>query len=319
MMKNFKECPFCGGKIVKRYSGLRDRLYTTKKTFSVSECLQCSAALLNPMPTGDVSMYYPTNYLSGEEETKATSSGFDIEKWYRYNQYKFDFGLLSRVTGKKLEEASSYVDIGCGSGERVTFAIDQGCKESFGVDKFDFAKSKSKKEVRLINSEILDYKPKKKFEVASLFHVMEHVENPQDILVHIRKHILKTDGHIIVQVPNYGSFERHVFKARWFSFDVPRHIWQFNERALVQLLEDAGYKIDATYQLNAALHPVTIVPSMFRELDIQRIWVNRTHGIWYKRIMTMLWGGFTILTIPLNIIQNLFRRSSMLTIIASSK
>lgn len=316
-MKKFKECPFCGGKLAQKYTGLQDRLYTTEETFSVSECTDCEAGLLNPMPTGDVSAYYPTNYLSGEEEAETAPAKFDIEKWYRYNQYTFDFNLLKRATGTKLGEASSYVDIGCGSGERVTFAIEQGCKESFGVDKFDFAKSKSKQEVRLISSEVLDYKPTKKHQVASLFHVLEHVENPAEILSHIMQSVLTKDGHLIVQVPNYGSLERRVFKSKWFSFDVPRHIWQFNERALVKMLKEAGYAIDGTYQTNATLHPVTIVPSFFRELDVQRVWVNQKSGTGYKRFMTLLWGGFTLLAIPLNIVQNMLGKASMLTVIAS--
>ncbi len=318
-MKTFKRCPFCGSKIVNKYSGLRDRFDTTSKTFSVSECTSCKAGLLNPMPTGDVSQFYPTNYLSGEDQAEEKSGGFDFEKWYRYNQYKYDFKLLRQASGLTFKNAESYIDVGSGSGERITFAREQGCSKAFGVDKFDFAKNQSKQEAKIINSEIIDYKPSNKFQIASLFHVLEHVENPEEILAHIKKSILAKDGYLIVQVPNYGSFERHLFKSKWFSFDVPRHIWQFNEQSLTNMLKHAGYKIEATYQSNAPLHPVTIVPSINRELDIQRIWVNHSRGNWYKRFMTAVWGALTILTIPMTIIQNIFKRSSMLTVVASNK
>lgn len=319
-MKSFKECPFCSGIIVKKYTGIEDRLYTTKKTFSVSECTNCKAAHLNPMPTGDVSVYYPTNYLSGENvDIEMQNKKWDLEKWYRYNQYKFDFNLLTKATGLRVKGGSSYIDIGCGSGERVTYAREIGCKESYGVDKFDFAKNKSKREAKLISSEVLDFKPVKKFHIASLFHVLEHVENPNEILAHIRKEILSKNGKIIIQVPNYGSFERHLYRSKWYGFDVPRHVWQFNERALRKMVTDAGYKIDKVYQINAALHPVTSVPSLFRDLDVQRIWVNRKRGNLYKQAMTLLWAGLTLIAIPFNIIQNLFKKSSMLTIIASNK
>ncbi|MCB9822877.1 class I SAM-dependent methyltransferase [Candidatus Nomurabacteria bacterium] len=277
--------------------------------------------MLNPTLIGDASSFYPTNYLSEEQDSKKSTSrkGFDLEKWYRYNQYKFDFKLLERSTGITLGRASSYVDIGCGSGERVTFVSEQGCKEAYGVDKFDFAKIKSKAEASIINSDILEYKPAKKIEITSLFHVLEHLENPHQILTHLQKHVVKKDGHLIVQIPNYHSFERHIFREKWYGLDVPRHLWQYNEKSIRKLLEDSGFKVNSVFQLGAPLHPVTLVPSMFKELDVQRIWVNRSHGDSYKKLMMLLWAFLTVLTIPLALVQNLFKRSSMLTVVASKK
>jgi len=75
-----------------------------------------------------------------------------------------------------------------------------------------------------------------------LFHVLEHVENPQKILDHIKNHILDKNGYLIIQVPNYMSIERYVFGSKWFSFDVPRHLWQFNETALENMLKRVDIK-----------------------------------------------------------------------------
>ena len=85
------------------------------------------------------------------------------------------------------------------------------------------------------------------------------------------------------------------------------------------MLVKLGYKIEGSYTLNAPLHPVSIVPSLFRSLDIQRIWIQKGHSDLHKKILKVLWAGFTIATIPLNIIQNLFNRGSMLTVIATIK
>ncbi len=317
--KTLELCPFCGGKPLPKYYGIRDRLDTTTQTFSVSECRTCQTAFLNPMPTGDASAFYPTHYLSGEEEAEPTSNqSFDLEQWYRYNQYKYDFGLFARAVSKNIGQLKSYVDIGCGSGERVTFARLAGCTRAAGVDKFDFAKNQSKQQAELVNSDILDFKPKQKFQVASLFHVLEHVEHPHEILAHISRHILAKDGYLIVQVPNYASFERRLFGAKWFGLDVPRHLWDFNETALVRLLEETGFKAEAVYKKNAPLHPVSIAPSILRDLDVQRIWVSRSHGPLYKKFMKLMWAAFTVLTIPVAIGQNLFNNASMLTVIASN-
>lgn len=319
-MKTLTSCPFCGGAIVERYSGLEDRLDTTTDTFTVDECVNCKVGILNPRPVGDVSRFYPPNYLSGEGSADdSTGKRFDPERWYRYNQYRFDFKLLERASAVEIGSASSYLDIGCGSGERVAFAAGRGCQRARGVDKFDFAKDSSRRMDRLINSEILDFRPTEKFQVVSLFHVLEHVEDPEKVLAHIRENILAKDGELIVQVPNYASLETKMFKRRWYCLDAPRHLWHFNVGALANMLERAGYGVQMSFQLNASFHPVSVLPSINRELDIQRIWVKRSRGRAYVTCMTLLWAALTVLAVPVVVVENLLKRASMLTIVAAAK
>jgi 2-polyprenyl-3-methyl-5-hydroxy-6-metoxy-1,4-benzoquinol methylase len=271
------------------------------------------------MPVGDVSAFYPTNYLSSKVgELKDFRNKLDLEKWYRYDQYQFDFKLFKRATGMTIKEIYSYLDIGAGSGERVSYLKENGCKNSQGLDKFTFIKEKIKKEAEIINSDILDFKPNKKFQTISLAHVLEHLENPKEVLLHIRENILTKNGYLFIQVPNYNSFERYVFKSKWFCFDAPRHLWHFNRKSLQKLLSSFGYKIEGCYSLNALFHPVSIVPSIFKKIDIQRIWIDHPNGTLSNKIFKLLWIGLTLATVPLSLFQNIFNRGSMLTIIASN-
>jgi len=315
--KLFDSCPLCKSNIYEKYKNLRDRFDTVDDKFNLYECDNCGIGFLNPMPVGDASLFYPQNYLSSESTDEQIPNKMDLEKWYRYDQYRFDFKLLYRSTGVSLQKAESFLDIGCGSGERVSFAKETGCNRSSGIDKFNFSKTNLSKGIEIINSDILEFSPLEKFQVVSLAHVLEHMENPEEILLYIKKNILADNGHLFIQVPNYGAFERHIFKTKWFCFDAPRHLWHFNNNSLQKFLQKLGYKIEGCYTLNATLHPVSIAPSLFRDLDIQRIWIDRNHGNTYKMIMKILWAGSTVATIPFNILQNLFKRSSMLTVIAS--
>jgi SAM-dependent methyltransferase len=319
--RSFDSCPFCGGAISSRYSGIRDRLDTTAERFEVHECAGCGAGLLNPAPSGDLSAYYPANYLSAEGDAPkgGGAGGFDLERWYRYDQYRYDFKLLVRATGTSIAGVGSYLDLGCGSGERVAYAHEQGCARAVGVDKFDYAKSAARSEVSLINAEILEFAPAERFAAVSMFHVLEHLEEPHAVLAHIRERILAPGGHVIIQVPNYGSLERRLFGSRWFGLDVPRHLWHFNERAIRRLLGTQGYAPRAIFQSNAPLHPVTIASSVNREIDVQRIWAKRERGAAYTRSMTLLWAGLTALTMPLSMLQSLCGRASMLTVVASAR
>jgi len=70
-----------------------------------------------------------------------------------------------------------------------------------------------------------------------------------------------------------------------------------------------GYKIE-----NAIFHPVSIGASIFKDIDIQRIWVL-SKPAHYK----ILWILVTILTIPFSWIENLLNGSSMLTLVFKLK
>ena len=72
-LKKFKNCPLCGGVIFQKYTRLRDRFEITKSTFTVYECNDCGIGFLNPMPIGDVSQFYPVNYLSAKSQVSTNS------------------------------------------------------------------------------------------------------------------------------------------------------------------------------------------------------------------------------------------------------
>jgi SAM-dependent methyltransferase len=312
-------CPFCDGELRSRYEDIGDRLGAIEQRFGVDECVDCGAGVLNPSPTGDVSALYPEHYLSAADDTASAPPRIDLEQRYRYSQYRFDFGLLADATGVPAAATPSYVDLGCGSGERVAYVAELGCPRAVGVDKFDFAKPAVAARAEIVNSEIVDFRPEQKFATASLFHVLEHLEHPAMVLDHVREHVLEPDGHLVVQVPNYGAFERRWFGARWFGLDVPRHLWHFNARSIARVLTGHGYQVIGLYRRNQPLHPVSIVPSLLPSVDVQRIWTDTGHGAAYRLTMQMLWAGLTLLSVPVCAVENLFGQASMLTVVARAR
>lgn len=308
LLGSLNECPYCGGKIKSIYTDLTDRLNTIDVKFKVSECMKCGLAMTNPFVVKGVGGLYPKNYLSvrGSNIKK-----LNFDKWYRFDQYRFDFDLVKKITGKDISKFDSYLDIGCGSGERIEYAKLQGCKKSFGIDKYD---NLNKKVKNIYNSEITSFYPKEKFEVVSMFHVLEHLDNFEQVIKHIKNNILKKNGYLIIQVPNYNCLERVFFKEKWFCFDVPRHIWHFNRKFLVKFFQCEGYKVLGARTSNAFLHPVSIGASLWKEMDIQRIWVLNK-PFYYK----LLWIFFTVLSIPISFVENLLQKSSMLTIVLNNE
>jgi hypothetical protein len=184
-----------------------------------------------------------------------------------------------------------------------------------GADRYRFGKRSSRREVELVTSEVVEYRPSERFEVVSMFHVLEHVEDPVGILRHLRRAVVSEDGALVIQVPNYAAAERRLFGRRWFGLDAPRHLLQFDATTIRTALEQAGFEVVSVARANAPLHPVTLVPSAFPALDVQRIWV-RPGSRRSKVAWQLLWAVVTVAAIPLAWVQNLVRNASMLTVVA---
>jgi SAM-dependent methyltransferase len=64
-----------------------------------------------------------------------------------------------------------------------------------------------------------------------LIHSLEHIQNPTRVIKKIYR-ILKPGGIVIVAVPNFDSFMCKFFGKYWFHWDIPRHIFHYNEKVL---------------------------------------------------------------------------------------
>lgn len=121
-----------------------------------------------------------------------------------------------------------WLDLGCGEGELVRLATEQGIK-AVGIDK---------KNGQLIE----DLKIKQKFTVVSLYHVLEHLQDPVKILKKIRSW-LKTDGILVLEVPLVGNLTEKLLKQKYLAYldKTHRHFWTKIE--VKKLLSRSGWQI----------------------------------------------------------------------------
>src|SRR5262249_9479546 len=79
-----------------------------------------------------------------------------------------------------------------------------------------------------------------KFDAVVMRHSLEHVPDPIDDLVRVRR-VLRPGGLLAISVPNFACWERRRFGAAWFHLDIPRHRTHFTPRALQLALERTGF------------------------------------------------------------------------------
>lgn len=133
------------------------------------------------------------------------------------------------------------LDFGCGTGDFLKIAQQNNWKVN-GIEPNEkarqIANQKANNSVSGIE-QLLKYKTNS-FDVITLWHVLEHLSKPEEY-ISIFKKLLKTNGVLIIAVPNYKSYDAQYYKNFWAAYDAPRHLWHFSKLSISKLV--AGYKM----------------------------------------------------------------------------
>lgn len=227
---DYVPCPACGqSKPTSPLWRVPDRLWFPDHNFNLVRCNQCQFVYLNPRPD-DIEMkkHYPDFFYSYAEFPDGMPPAF----LWRLRQ------IESRKKDGKL------LDVGCGDGFFLVFSLQRGW-DVYGLDTcpgaVQAAKEKLGERVSLNTLKRASY-ASDFFDVVSLFEVLEHLPNPMDHLLEIRR-ILQPGGWVCLSVPNFASLERWVFGKWWVGLDAPRHLQQFTPESLQSFLERAGFDV----------------------------------------------------------------------------
>ena len=77
--------------------------------------------------------------------------------------------------------------------------------------------------------------PDRFFHLVRMSFVLEHLPNPRETLQEIRR-ILIPKGRIYISIQNARSLHYWLFGQRWFSLDIPRHLFTFTPKTIKRLL-----------------------------------------------------------------------------------
>lgn len=147
------------------------------------------------------------------------------------------------------KEGKSLLDFGCGTGDFLQVAKDNGW-DVLGIEPNDEARkiANKKTENSVFNSENLLKLENSSFDVITLWHVLEHLPNLNEH-ISIFKKLLKPNGTLIIAVPNFKSYDAKFYKNFWAAFDVPRHLWHFSKTSISKLVSKENMHVVKTYPM----------------------------------------------------------------------
>ena len=85
--------------------------------------------------------------------------------------------------------------------------------------------------------------PDMTFDVAGMFHVLEHLPDPREVLSQLHR-VLKPGGLLIVEVPNWGSHLRRLQGVHW-QYVIDHHVNYFDRGSLTRLAGTKGFQFKA--------------------------------------------------------------------------
>ncbi|MHC4439576.1 MAG: class I SAM-dependent methyltransferase [Planctomycetota bacterium] len=246
-------CNLCGSKDSTFLFEARDRLHGIEGTFSYVRCSKCGLVYMNPQvvpeETGKI---YPSDYAPHSTAAKDAAGGIRL-LYNRLMKTPLLAQLVKWVTNVKiinsisnrLDQKSRILDIGCGAGGFLNrVKTEKGC-EVFGVDISEAAVDAAQNSFGLdIFKGTITEAPFEdaSFDVITAWWYLEHVPDPQATAARMSS-LLKKNGHCIIGIPNFESFNAKCFKDKWYHLDCPRHLCIWTPSAIKRLLEQYGLTV----------------------------------------------------------------------------
>src|SRR5206468_2351851 len=115
-----------------------------------------------------------------------------------------------------------------------------------GVEPFSLGRPERAPRLSLLRAPLEECGPELgRFDVITLWQVLEHVRDPRALLASLLGH-LAPGATLVVSVPNFASWQSRVFGPGWFHLDAPRHLTHFEMGTLADLLDRLDLEVFAT-------------------------------------------------------------------------
>jgi 2-polyprenyl-3-methyl-5-hydroxy-6-metoxy-1,4-benzoquinol methylase len=235
----FPPCPVCNKAVISFSIHSKDYSLTAND-FDIIECKNCSLRYTFPMPSKEaIGPYYDFPEYISHTDVKVGWMNKIYHKVRTFTLHEKTKWIQSLFTGHK----GQILELGAGTGAfahamkikgwSVTAlepdaASRQRCLDTYGI--------------QLQPIENLYTLSEKKFEVITLWHVLEHVHDLKDYFQAFSK-LLKPNGRLIIAVPNYTSYDAFFYKKYWAAYDVPRHLYHFSPAAMNALVKQFNMQI----------------------------------------------------------------------------
>ena len=236
-------CPVCSSNESRPYAqGFDYEMQTCSNLWKFEQCTSCSCVWLNPRPApSTLGTIYPPSYYSYDFEKRINPIAVKAK-------HILDNGKINSIIKHLAKPPESYMDVGCGSGRFLRLFDRKGMRQSriYGLELTEKPVKQLQKEgYQAFEKRVEDFNdmPHDSIDLVTMFHVIEHVEDPGTVVRQIRNW-LSPGGIFAIETPNIDSIDARIFRKSWWGgYHIPRHWTLFNRKSLQKLVEDSGLEV----------------------------------------------------------------------------
>lgn len=306
-------CPVCAG---------TSDLWREKSGFKVFKCVSnsCGHAFVAPTPSAEWLASYYDNPNDALENSSSWTTAADYARSPKSVYKMYHRSRIRQLRRHKLLHSrdEAICDIGSATGCFLAVLKDLGftnvmgceiskaqadyCQASFGIRTF---------------TETLQM-PSHSIDLMCAYAVLEHAADPRHLLKEAHR-ILKSDGHLVIDVPNTRSFYESLTKDRWLWLIPPAHLNYFSPLSLKCLLEQCGFEVISRRTLSTSTYTFLFVYHLFLSLN-RPIPSTALSTSWAKRMCVHL-SECTLRLIfwPLSVLASATSRHNQLIFIAKAQ
>ena len=242
-------CLVCGGQKFATIARGRDyELETCANLWEFRECDGCGHVQLDPRPAAaTLPTIYPPHYYSYDMEKSVGRIAMAGKRFLDRRK----FARILRLLGR---QPRSYADIGCGDLKYLDLmrAAGIGPDRLYGLELDERVVNRARERGYKVYAERVETSasiPAGAVDLATMFHVIEHVADPGAAIRKIAGW-LAPGGVLALETPNFDSLDARLFRSKyWGGYHIPRHWHIFSRRSLTLLLERNGFTVEAvSYQ-----------------------------------------------------------------------
>jgi len=252
-------CPLCKDQIE---LSIFDDVVKNNNKYNVYNCSSCQIWVTHPFPTHEE---LARLYSTGNYRTKTGK---------RFNPVlEYIIHLLTVRKRKRIERFRDHgriLDIGCGRGLFLHIMQEDGWEvagQEFSETSASYASNIYGIDVQTGALKDCEY-DSESFDVVSINHVLEHLENPDEVITECYR-ILKKGGLLVTAVPNIDSLQAYFGKRKWFQLDLPCHLYHFSSKSLIDLLEKNSFKVEVARHFKFEYNPFGWLQTLYNATGIR--------------------------------------------------
>ena len=225
---NGDRCPYCRTHKLRKFNVKAHDVGSKDIDIRIVECKACRFAWQWPTSrsTQESVEYFQQNYSD-----KKNDSYFESTTRREISQIQL------RFVNSLMESPGTILDVGAGDGTFMKVAIDGGWR-AVGLD----PAAKQTRDIeggsQLISGTLEDLNSEHRFDIITLWDVIEHVDDPQNLIRECVP-LLRPGGYLIIETGNYQSADRISGGADWWAYQAD-HRWYFSPKILTALMEEIG-------------------------------------------------------------------------------